>query len=268
MNEKYYFPFGEELKKVVQKDQRSKKAFVLGVYASAIHAKWIDKEGKQKVAALAVASEPEIFWRGENANEIIEEIKIPEELGKLIPPSIKGLNGPSGRALDELYLQPLGLDRKDVWLCDLLPESRVNDGQRKAINRCYTADLVKKYNLPEATVPDFNKDEFDSEIRRDEILKELEESKAKTLILLGDLPIQKFLKYYVPKFDKLSQFGTDKDTYGIEHHLQINGKEYRVIPLCHPRQANKLGSSNQKWYELHNHWRSNMSIQFKVNLQR
>ena len=39
---KHYFPFGQELKKVEQENKESKKAFVIGVYASAVHAKWID----------------------------------------------------------------------------------------------------------------------------------------------------------------------------------------------------------------------------------
>ena len=42
---KYYYPFGEELKQVVQQDRTPKKVFVLGVYASAVHAKW-KREGK------------------------------------------------------------------------------------------------------------------------------------------------------------------------------------------------------------------------------
>ena len=105
---KYYFPFGEELKKVEQKEKKPKEVFVLGVYASAVHAKWIDKDGKQKVSALAVASEPDIFWTGEKAAEIISSIPIPKELGKLVVPSDKRLNGPSGNVLDNL------LDRKSV----------------------------------------------------------------------------------------------------------------------------------------------------------
>ena len=89
----YHFPFGQELKKVEQKDRNPKKVFVLGVYASAVHARWVDKAGKQKVSALAVASEPEIFWKGENAREIISKIEIPEQLGKLNIPSDPRLNG-------------------------------------------------------------------------------------------------------------------------------------------------------------------------------
>jgi hypothetical protein len=64
MHNEYRFPFGEKLQKVQQKNRNPKKAFVLGVYASAVHARWVDAGGKQKVAAFAVASEPEIFWPG------------------------------------------------------------------------------------------------------------------------------------------------------------------------------------------------------------
>ena len=70
----YYFPFGEKLTKVQQSETTpNKEVFVLGVYASAVHAKWLDKDGKIKVQALAVASEPEIFWRGLDAKEQIEK---------------------------------------------------------------------------------------------------------------------------------------------------------------------------------------------------
>ena len=36
----YQYPFGQELKKVIQQDRTPKKVFVLGVYASAVHARW------------------------------------------------------------------------------------------------------------------------------------------------------------------------------------------------------------------------------------
>ena len=254
MKRTYHFPFGQELKKVSQIDRRPKKAFVLGVYASAVHARWIDNNGSQKVAALAVESEPEIFWTGENAEEIISKILIPKLLGQLTIPTVKTLNGPSGRALDKLYLSPLGLDRKSTWLCDLLPESRVNEQQRKAIVNNYTDEIVAQYGLKPSTIPDFKKSDLHSSQRRDEILKELEASQAETLILLGDLPIYWFLRFYDKKFSKLSQFGESDDTYGRQHGIAINHKIYKVIPLCHPRQADRLGNSNSKWGNLHDNW--------------
>jgi len=257
MTERYFFPFGQELRKVEQKDKSPKTAFVLGVYASAVHAQWVDKNGKQVVSALAVASEPEIFWRGDHAETIISGIEIPYELGTLTVPKDPRLNGPSGRALDEKFLQPLGLKRDDVWLCDLLPYSRVNENQKNAIEDNYKQDLIRKYQLTPATIPLFNKKELNSPIRRAEILQELEDSKADTLILLGDLPIYWFLRYFDNRYSRLSQFGETPDTYGKPHQIRINNKLYNVIPLCHPRQADRLGTSNSKWGKLHDFWVKN-----------
>ena|GEM_PF-5112732 len=58
------FPFGQPVRCLVQRDRTPKKVFILGVYASAVHARWVDPSGRQLVLALAVASEPYIFWRG------------------------------------------------------------------------------------------------------------------------------------------------------------------------------------------------------------
>ncbi len=256
----YNFPFGQPLTKVQQKDTSKKKAFVLGVYASAVHARWIDKEGKQKVSALAVASEPEICWTGENAAQIISEIKVPAQLGKLTVPSDQKLNGPSGRALDKLFLAPLGLDRESTWLCDLLPYSRVNEKQRKAIDTHYSKKIVEQFNLPPATIPNFDRKELKSDTRGDEILEELEASQAETLILLGDLPIYWFLRFHDKRFSKLSQFGDTEATYGKSHEIKINNRIYSVVPLCHPRQANRLGSSSLKWGLMHDCWISEKSL--------
>lgn len=259
------FPFGQPLRKVEQADRTPKKAFVLGVYASAVHARWIGADGKQKVTALAVASEPYIFWRGENAEDIIKSIPISEGLGKLESPKNASFNGPSGRALDNLFLEPLGLTRENTWLCDLLPESRVNEKQRQALEKHYTKDIINKYGLSEATIKDFDKKELNSEERRKEILSELEKSKADKLILLGDLPIKWFLDFYAEKKHiNLANFGGDHDTYGHGKELKINGKTYEVISLCHPRQASRLGSSNLKWGKLHDNWIAKRQNQFLI----
>jgi len=254
MNEKYFFPFGQELRTVRQNDKNPKQAFVLGVYASSVHARWTDKNGKQKVNALAVASEPEIFWTGDNAEEIISKIRIPEELGRLTTPSDKKLNGPSGRALDQKFLNPIGLTREDTWLCDLLPQARLNQNQIKAIDKHYTAEIIDRYGLIPVSVPAFDKRELNSEKRRNEILQELEKSKAEKLILLGDLPVKWFLRYFDNKYSSLSDFGDTDLTYGQEHEIKINRHFYKVLPLCHPRQAERLGASSAKWGELHDYW--------------
>ena len=79
------FPFGRPIERVEQDDRGPKRVFVLGVYASAVHARWMNRDGKQLVVALAVASEPYIFWRGEGADEIVSRVTIPEKAGRLEP---------------------------------------------------------------------------------------------------------------------------------------------------------------------------------------
>lgn len=259
----YYFPFGQILSQVKQTEKSPKKAFVLGVYASAVHARWLNLDGTQIVSALAVASEPEIFWNGENAEQIISKINIPKELGKLTIPTNNNLNGPSGRALDDLYLKPLGLNRNSTWLCDLIPESRSNEQQIKAINTFYTKDIISRYNLAYATIPTLSNTDLNSSIRRQEIIDELECSKADILILLGDLPIYWFLRYYNKEYSKLSQFGENIKMYGRQHEMKIKNKEYQVIPLCHPRQAARLGNSNTKWGLLHDYWLKQKNNDYK-----
>lgn len=80
------------------------------------------QDGRIVCQALAVASEPRIFWDGNQADAkaIIDRIRIPAELGTLEPAG-RHLNGPSAKVLDEHILASLGFTRSDAWLCDCLP---------------------------------------------------------------------------------------------------------------------------------------------------
>ena len=245
------FPFGQPVQEVVQTDRTPKVVFVLGVYASAVHARWMNMEGKTVVNALAVASEPYIFWRGEDAESIIQRIAMPKELGRLVPAK-QEFNGPSGIALDNLILNPLGLERNQAWLCDLVPHSCVNPSQGKAIEREYLP-IAHRYSLAEHSVPPVP-NQLTNERRRKAILNEIVESEARLLILLGDKPIQWFLSYFDEHWNKLSDFGRDGLSYGQLHNTNLSGKKIRVLPLAHPRQIAKLGQSSAAWYELHNKW--------------
>ena len=81
------FAFGMPVLRLIQQDRTAKRVFVLGVYASAVHARWIGADNQKRILALAVASEPEIFWRGDEneARAIISKIAVPAEIGRLIP---------------------------------------------------------------------------------------------------------------------------------------------------------------------------------------
>lgn len=250
MNHIGIFAFGQSVREIVQTDRSPKVVFVLGVYASAVHAQWINSTGKELIKALAVASEPYIFWCGEDAESIIEAIKIPDGLGKLVPANTM-YNGPSGIALDNLILTPLGLVRKEVWLCDLVPYSCMNQPQRKAIEREYLP-IAKKIGLPIPTVPTvpsvsaIKKDE----IRRKEIVKEMLKSKAEILVLLGDVPISGFLSFFDNRWKRLSDF----KTYGHLYDVHLGGRNLKVLPLAHPRQIAGLGLSSDFWLKEHAKW--------------
>lgn len=245
------FPFGQSVQEVTQVDRTQKRVFVLGVYASAVHARWIGADNKTIVNALAVASEPCIFWRGEGSEAIIEKIAVPRKLGKLLPAN-RQYNGPSGIALDDFILKPLGLTRSDAWLCDLVPHSCVNPSQTKAIERAYLP-AVKKYGLPKPTVSPVPSALTD-EKRRMAILGEFHGSGASTLILLGDKPIQWFLAQFDPRWKRLADFLRDGQPYGKPHLAQIENEQIEILPLAHPRQIAELGQSSAAWYNRHQEW--------------
>lgn len=251
----YKYPFGEIVQPLVQIDRTAKQVFVLGVYASAVHARW--KKGNKIVCqALAVASEPRIFWDGnpDEAKEIISKIYIPDELGTLEPAG-NHLNGPSAKVLDEHILAPLGYERKDAWLCDLLPETRLNASQVRALKAKYEP-LIKQYGLNQVTIPK-RPTVFCDLNRSKEILAELSESKANLLVLLGDIPIQQFLNRITKvNYTSLQEY-VNLYGYGNSSKAIINGKNMSVLPLVHPRQIGALGAHNEKWFQCHLEWENN-----------
>ena len=240
------FPFGLPITPVKQvADGLPKKLFILGVYASAVHVKWYGPDGKIRIRAMAVASEPEIFWRGDDEYvwEVIKRINLDPKYGYL-KPADSAFNGPSGVCLDENYIHPLGLTRNDVWLCNLLPESRKNQSQAKALEKRYDNFVDINYNFP--TLPRC----IANESRINEIVAELEVSGAKQIVLLGDEPIKYFLQKFKPEITKLSSI----TPYGQQIEFAINGKHYIATCLAHPRQTAKLGQSAHHWYEKHQNW--------------
>ena len=248
----FYFPFGQKVKTLIQEDQSPKKVFVLGVYASAVHAKW-KKDNNTICQALAVASEPRIFWDGnlEEAKTIISKINIPEEVGYLEPANSQ-LNGPSAKVLDNNVLLPLGFTRNDAWLCDLLPETRLNPQQQKVIINRYNP-LIESYNLNQVTIPKCPKVFCDDE-RSTAITDELIRSQADLIVLLGDIPIKQYLNRVSDvKFNSLYEY-SNRYGYGNIMNVIIKEKVFRIIPLAHPRQIGALGAYNKNWLNAHSEW--------------
>jgi hypothetical protein len=248
----YLFPFGERVHKLEQEDRTPKRIFVLGVYASAVHAKWIN-EDRIVCQALAVASEPRIFWDGNTieAERIISGITVPREVGRLVLPN-GNLNGPSSKVLSLNILKPLGTNREGAWLCDLLPESRMNPNQKKVITERYNP-LINTYGLNEVTVPDED-GEFCNPERRAEITREILDSQAEDVVLLGDIPIQQYLCHVTDfPFKSLREF-TLQQGYGMRFPVRISSRMVNIIPIAHPRQIGGLGRSSRFWFDQHAEW--------------
>ena len=246
------FPFGEPVLPVFQRERSRKRVFVLGVYASAVHARWIGADGRTRISAVAVASEPEIFWRGgaESAQSIIDRIALPRGAGRLVSAQA-GLNGPSGVALDAMYLEPLGLTRSDAWLCDLVPHSCMNSRQACALERSY--DPVRaSLGLPDYDWPRVPA-VLATEARRQEIESELIESGADIVMTLGDQPLKWFTRHF-GSAGKLGRYGRTPAEYGRLHPFRVGGREMQLLPLAHPRQAGRLGAHSSTWAELHADW--------------
>ena len=244
------FIFGSPIEKIIQKERSIKKVFVLGKYPSAVHAKFVSKN--IKCNALAIKSEPYIFWKGDGAEYIINQINelVPKNYGEFILPD-KIFNGPTGKLLDEQYLYPLKYSREDAWLCDLIPYFMVNKyskqyNAQKRINEYFKNDI--KYISNIQTVP---KNIDDNRIN--EIVNEIEASKADTIILLGQDAIKWFIcKVSNCKKTELREFYP----YGKPHNFKfINNKEYKIYPLVHPHH---IENGNKDWMERHSEWIKNI----------
>ena len=255
----YEFPFGEVVRPLVQQDRSPKKVFVRGVYASAVHADW-KKDGEVIIRAMPVATEPRLFWDGDEAEarEIVSRINIPEELGTLEPAESR-FNGPVSKVLDEDILAPLGFVRDDVWLCDCLPEVRLFPSEFREIHDKYDP-LKYKYDLNDVLIPR-RPAVFCDDRRAREIADEIIESQAELLILLGDIPIGQFLyKAAGVPYRSLAEY-CEKYGYGVRSQVRIKGKDIDVLPVAHPRQIGVFGAYNEIWHRAHLKWKEKLLSQ-------
>jgi hypothetical protein len=250
------FSFGVEIKQVKQNDRTQKKVFVLGKYASAVHGRFISNDTKnvRNINALAIASEPCIFWDGSNAENLVNQVNkiIPPEIGKFELPD-KNFNGPSGKALDKYYLEPLNLTRNDIWMCDLIPQFLVNKNDSQHRAQTLLNNYLEKVNMVQfkSNIP-FVPVNIDID-RTMEIKNELIQSNAETIILLG----QDTLKWFI---SKVSDFHKNElkeiVPYGIPFDIKISGieKTYKVYAFAHMHHIEKPIGKGKEWKEKHFNW--------------
>jgi hypothetical protein len=250
MTDQWVFPFGIPVQRVTHKpDCTPKRVFVVGVYSSAVHARWIGPDGEIRAGALAVANEPEIFWPGGDATGLIPVID--KKFGRLQPAGPAN-NGPSGRALNDRYLAPLGLTRGEVWLTDMVPHTLSNDGQQNVIRDHYDP-LVSNCGLPQSNVPlkpataHGWRELVGAELQR--LLEEARQSGADTIISLGNAVIDYFFNH---QQCRLGLPPLTRENYGIPIDASINGRRYRIFRLAHPRVTSIIPLA--EWQTAHDQW--------------
>ncbi len=237
------FPFGRYVKPVLPTASGRRRVFVLGVYPSAIHAKWRDPKGNLW-PALAVDNEPEPFWTGEDAKERVTAIAkdVPTEAGYL-EPADRQHNGASGVVVDNLYLKPLEIGREECWITDLVQSYLANDGQFNRISKSY-APLVDEGIVPAAKLRRrVGKVTNLPDDRKESLRREFEEASPELVITLGNEPLQ-----------CLALDPLDPSSYGTEREVPVLGSRVRLLALVHPRQSGALGQSSPKWTSAHREW--------------
>lgn len=229
-------------------------AFVLGVYPSAVHARWT-VDGEAKGGALAVAPEPVSFWEGEGARDVVDRIArcLPESAGRIAP--APGANGRSGKVLRRYYLEPLKLQRDRCWITDLddgyyLPSERPNVDpakrmQRSALSAYEEFRTKRRRALPAADLPDRPRPIRPSHARRSALEDEFHRSGATCVIALGAEPAE----FVTGRADALKRQG-----YGTAVPITVWGKRVALLCLCHPRQAGGLGRHDVEWKAAHADW--------------
>lgn len=242
----YHFPFGHQHHPTPPQRSKGKaEVFVVGVYASAVHAAWHGPDGHQLCQALAVAPEPRSFWDGRDAEERVQEVAatVPSKAGSLRP-AHQRFNGPSGCALMEHYLEPLG--SPECWITDLHPGYYLSEGNAAAIERHYKP-LAEKLSLPTADLPSRPGEVKPGQDRLSELAREFLESEAEVVVTLGNEPIRALFE---EGRDRLSM-----GDYGrLEERLFLGRYPVKALHLVHPRRAAALGRSSEAWGRVHAEW--------------
>jgi hypothetical protein len=239
------YPFGEPLGSVQWRTSGPRRVFVLGVYPSAFHAKWLSPEGRVISPALAVADEPEPFWDGSGHEAVLARVteRVPAEAGSL--QDAGGHNGRAGRTLNESYLMPLGLTRDNVWIADLQNYYLASDGQVRRVAESYEPLVDRGLVPPATTIPRASRPTLDqlAEDRDPPLEAEWAEAEPAWLITLGTEPVNVLGLEHLREGD-----------YGRPRRANVLGRDVNHLALVHTRQAGKHGSHSPQWHERHHRW--------------
>ena len=236
------FPFGQPIQPVTWPHPGRKQVLIIGVYPSAVHARWVDVDGRIRIRAVAVANEPEPFWLGQDAEEHIEAVAatVPPVAGRLIAAS--EYNGPSGQALDASVLGPLGLTRDHIRVADIDNRYMANSAQQKA-TAGYCQLLASKGLVPPVSWRRRRPVTKIPADRSPSLVDEFDEAAPEWVITLDDEPLRAL------GLERLTM-----DNYGKPTSTLVAGHKVQLLRLVHTRQQAGHGASSPAWAQAHRHW--------------
>ena len=231
---------------------------LLGAYPSALHVRWTPPKPFRPVQALAVGDEPTPFWEGEGEDEQIEvwlgSVEFRAEWGDISP--APRFNGPSGRKIREMVLDPLGIDRGDAWITDCLDLYHASVGNMDRVRDTYQKLAEKladgEYRLPEARLlphPDENGIVRLAEVGHlPRLRREIRRCSPRRVITLGNAALR-VMKILSGDSGSLPHQLRADSSYGQVHRATVAELPIEVLPLAHPAAPPAYRQAHQVWLE-------------------
>lgn len=226
--------------------------FLLGVYPSALHVRWVRPDGVVQVQALAVDDEPEVFWDGADAAERValwrEQVGWQPGWGRVTPSG----NGTSGRAVVDDVLQPLATTIDRCHVTDCLPRYLVKNGpgsQGKAMSSVY-GPFAEARGLPEVSLPrrpspaGLVRQAIGEE--RGRLMSQVTASGADRVVTLG----QEAADVFAAVCDVGAVVLRPDEHYGCLRNVRLGARLLAWTPLKHP------GLRSPKWQQRHAAWKA------------
>lgn len=267
------FPFGRPNgpRDLTWRGTGTPRLLVVGVYPSALHVRWVAPRsletpagGIGRVTAMAVDVEPEVFWRGDDADGLVERWKDAISFIDGDEPGCDGHasahgNGPSGRTVDT-YLDVLAIAPTDTAYLDVYPVFVVHHGsasQGLAVRRDYDpiATHLGAGGRSESTLPrrpsatqlpqmaaarfgDWLRETIDS--LQPDLVVTLGAESWDALALARGIAIK----------HAAASLADTKTAYGNPGELTVADTTIPWIPLVHPGLLGK----NAEWAARHRQW--------------
>ncbi|MFC1556952.1 hypothetical protein ACFL5L_03090 [candidate division KSB1 bacterium] len=253
----YIFPFGQLVIKRIPEIFEQRQLYILGAYPSALHVYWNPPAPYRTIKAIAVDNEPDIFWSGQNEEQIIaiwkKTVAFDNAWGSIRSAGI--FNGSSGLWIDNLILSAFKILREETWFSDCLDTYHCSKRLSLRLEDTYRP-FAKEYNLPLPHLPsppsenEIVKMAIDKQLER--IKSEMREAKPEIIVSLGNAALRVLSRILHADTELPKRLFPPPERYGIPIQVRIPGNGVsRWFPLAHPGSPRLYQNAHERWLESH-----------------